>query len=400
MSSSNNQSSRSWLPGLLLILGLCIYPFIWGRQTPEEKSELPDPTNRFAYRDWKSIIAPDDEAPESGFTMYRFFTNRPQQITRERVPHIMIDSDSYPLIRHDENKTMPDMYAGDAAAYWLGKIHVRKRGQYRLVVAPRITSGLRVDVDGKTVFNGNGKQRPKKDTDILLSLSAGEHRIEGKYHEEQFVGLGYLRLHLFPVDHERDDNAVRQAIDAQQLPGETVVYVASVNGTEREDRSIIVELPYGNDSPPSILILSSGQAINWRLNGNLPRLIVENHADNTIATVEEQSLPADIPRIHFDGELPQLETRVKLFCLCTSGADSVSYCRDDYGDVIGLPDFAARIQMMTGFPLNGYGYIDWMKKDDDSYLFIRKGKMEALIEQYQKDKAKSDKWCRDNREKR
>lgn len=393
MSASNESSPRVWPAALLLVLGLCIYPFIWGRQMPGDANLIPDAANRFAYRDWKSIIAPQDEAPPSGFTMYRFYTNRPQQVTHERVPHIMLDSD-YPLVKPKKNQVplySYDMYAGDAAAYWLGKIRVSKRGKYRFAIThPNVAPmWLRIDVDGKTLYYSKySKGKPSGEPVILRTLSAGEHQVEGKFYG---MSHGYLRLHISPVERERGDSAVRQAIDALQLPGDTAVYVASIIGVQRKNRAVTVELPSEPFPRAKMLILNSSEAVNWHLHGNLPLLVVDNHADSSIVTVDGSPLPDSIPRIHFDDELPKVWMRLKA---CDCGLVD-GRCNDNFGDEVGLPGFAARVQAMTGFPLGNYQHIDWIQEDYDYiYLSALNAPLTSLVEQYEKDKAAYGKqWC-------
>lgn len=298
-------------------------------EPPQDDKQQPAALGSYplAGHSWGDIFNPQKSTPSQGYFAWYINTNQPKQVIgRETVNSIAINYHS------DQFLKIP---SEDFGAYWAGRLHVPQSGAYH-ISADISWAKMRVMLNRHIIAESENSSKNQ-----MVWLEPGNYLLEVEY-INNWPTTGF-QLTVAPVIEELDDSALSEALAARQLPAQTLAYAVSVNESSSRNNSLILQAPTGNT--PYILILSSSNAVQWDIQGRAPELVIYNNASSgsTVRTA------GHVPQIAWKNRIPHDITNRKISsCYCSAHDFHCGHSRTS------LKDFAANIQQLTGFPLQGF----------------------------------------------
>lgn len=323
---------------LLLVLAISLFYRLMHNDTAFVLAITDDtPVHRLegypeASHTWGEVLNPSGDIPAQGYAAYYINSDQPHTVVaRDLIPTIAIH------YAHDRFHGIPSEKFG---AYWAGRIHIPKKGRYRLRATDnhaeyRILLNRHIIIDSK----------PRDLDDSAPELDAGDYHLEIEYlNHWHTTNFQFIWQPLDAPYYADNDPALPAAIAALNPPANTAVHTVAVYEGGEPYNHVTVQAP--TDNTPYILVVSSYNAVNWQLRGRAPLAVLKNGSIGTVSGV------GDAPVFTWGGYVPykivddpQNYTAMPS-CECDRLREKV-YCHD-YNS---FPDLIAHIERATGYPL-------------------------------------------------
>lgn len=272
---------------------------------------------------WGKALNPSNQVPAQGFKAIYFDRRTPRTVVFQET----VNSIAIKYAWHDfHNIESPNF-----AAYWVGRLSF-SAGETKEISVSQSWAKSRIFIDGESVFDKANTQGS-----FNYDFTPGEHIIEVEY---------INNWHTTEYKVTIQDNAriwtkaeVTEFFRTNSNPL-AQVYYAGVYESGAKDTSLKLSLP--RTDKPVILLLSSYEAIDWRIAspGNVQAVVLSSYAPGSrISGIEVKNL---FHLKEWDGVY-----RPTADCNCTAG----TYHCENRTD---LNDVADEVRRIVGLDLSGY----------------------------------------------
>lgn len=282
---------------------------------------------RKAESTWGKYLNPKNKIPTNKFKAFYINTNKPKElIASEIVDKVSINYawDKFHAIKSE-----------DFGGYWVGNFTYEKESPIEISVS-QSWSKTRVIIDGIVIYEGGSN------TKVPYTFKKGKHKIEVEY-VNNWHTTGFM-VTMQPKTKTYNQQELKAALSKHTSKNSEVMF-AGVYESSEKDQSI--ELILAKHKKPIVLVLSSYDAVNWKIkntkNVKIEAIIYSAYKPGVEV---KGDFSKSLPILAYTGRVGSYD--IKKRCSCINGGANF-HCEGSSAE-----ETISRVESLTGKKMVGF----------------------------------------------